>query len=235
MVNVLDPFGLEKGGGFFATDSPRAIHGDPPRAGLRQQGAAFGAEPVGEVAEALCVGLHRAFERADLAFVGVARVDHQGFRIGDEGVPVGGRDIDAGVARRVQVRLAHGDDLGLHPHLHAMKRQDIGPGVFQFQPIEARQGVDGAQHRLHAIDRPGDGAVQPLMGDQQRAPHLPGVANGLQPVADRGGIGDQREAIQRRHADGLFGRGGDVGHVRTQYAPRQGWRAQQDSNLQHPA
>src|SRR5690606_37463031 len=119
MVHVAHPLGLQEGGGLFAADAAGAVHGDLGRRRAVQQGAALGAEPVGELAEGAGVGLDRAFEGPDLALVVVAGVDDDGVGVRDQGVPVLRRDIGPDALDRVDVGLAHGDDLGLHPHLHA--------------------------------------------------------------------------------------------------------------------
>jgi len=78
-------------------------------------------------------------------------------------------DIVADGERGVDVRLPHGDDLALHPHLHAVKRHFRGDGVFHVEVSAPRQRPDVAEHRGQRIVSACNGAIDPFAGKQQRA------------------------------------------------------------------
>ncbi|MNJ39492.1 hypothetical protein D3C77_343660 [compost metagenome] len=211
VVDVAHPLGLEEGGGLFAADAAGAVHGDLGRRRPIQQGAALGAEPVGELAEGAGVGLDRALEGADLALVIVAGVDDDGVGIGDQGVPVLGRDIGPDALDRVDAGLAHGDDLGLHPHLHAVEGHGLGGRVLQLQPVKARQGAHPVDDASDRGPWPGDGAVDPLVRHQQGAAHL-SPAQLQQVQAQRRRIGHRGETVEGGHGEGRHRGNGRVDH-----------------------
>gem|GEM_PF-5616747 len=204
VMHVAHTLGLQEGGGLFTADAAGAVHGDLGRGRPVQQGAPLGAEPVGELAEGAGVGLDGAFKGADLALIVVAGVDENGVGIGDQGVPVLRRNIGSHALDRVDVGLAHGDDLGLHPHLHTVEGHGLGRRILQLQPLEPRQGAHAVDNASDVGFRPGDGAVDPLVRHQKRAAHLR-PAQVQQVQAQRRRIGHGRETIQG--GDGERGRG----------------------------
>ena len=232
VMHVAHPLGLQEGGGLFAADTAGAVHRHLRRGRTVQQGAPLGAEPVGELAEGAGVGLDRARKGADLALIVVAGVDDDGVGVGDQGVPVLGRDVGPDALDRVDVGLAHGDDLGLHPHLHAVEGHGLRRRIFQLQPLEARQGAHPVDDAGDVGFGAGDGAVDPLMRDQKRAAHLrPAQVQQMHPQRRR--IGHGRETIQGGHGEGgrrrLGGNGWD-GH-RLPIASR---RRSRDANNPEP-
>ena len=206
MEDVLNALGLEEGGGLFTADSAGAVHGDLRRVRPVQQGAALGAEPVGEVAKSTGIGLDRPFEGPDGGLIVVAGVDHHDARLPDQGVPVSGRDIGSGIGGRVEVRLAHGDDLGLDPDLQPVERHGVGVCEFDVEVSETGQGADARQHAVDGRLGAGDGAVQPLTGDQQGAAHIR-AAQGVEAIAHGGAVSDGREPVEGGDADGGGWRG----------------------------
>ena len=225
MVHVLHPVGLQIGRRLLAADAAGAIHGHARRMGPIQQGAALALEPVGELAKAAGVGLHGPGKGPDCALIIVARIDHDGVRIGDQGVPVLGGHIGAGLAHGIQPDLAHGHDLGLDLDLQPQERRRGGGRVFHVQFAEPRHGPDAVDHRLYGCVRPRDRPVDPLGCDQQDAAHL-GPAQRLQPVAHGGAVRDGRKTVQGSDAErgGISSRGGHAARP-LPYPPASGERA----------
>ena len=166
VVDLVQPFGFDEGGRFFAADAAGAEHGDLRRLALGLEFGAAGAKPFGKFSEALGFRVDRAFERADLHLVIVAGVDHDGVGIGNQRVPVLRRDIGADALDRVEIGLAHGDDFRLHPHLAAIEGHGVGARFLHFQIRAARQCTDMVEHRLDARIASGDRAVDALMRQQ---------------------------------------------------------------------
>lgn len=201
VMDVGDAFRLQKGGGLLAADAAGAVHGDLDRTASIHQRPALVAPPVGKVAKAARVRLHRAPEGAHRAFVVVARVDHEGVRVRDQGVPVLGRDIGPRVLCGIKVRLSHGDDLGLDLDLEPMKRRLVRPGELHFKIVKARQGADQRDQARDGFRRTRNRAVQALACDQQRASNTPLVARLKQARAQGLAVFNPGEAIKGGDAD----------------------------------
>ena len=88
--HILDTFGFQEAGRLFAAYAAGAIHGDFGRLALIDQLSALVAEPFGEVAERLGLGVNRAFELANRDLIIIARVYHDRVGIGDQIVPIMG-------------------------------------------------------------------------------------------------------------------------------------------------
>jgi len=203
--HVLDPLLLEKGRALFAADAASAEHGHLGRLAGAQQAFALAPEPVGKFAEADRVRIDRAGESADFHFIIVAGVDHDCVGIGNQRVPVLRLDIGAHHAARVDVGLAHGHDLALQPHFHAVERHGAGGGKLHVHIGAVGQGADRGQHRVDAFRRTGDGAVDPLVRQQQGAAHAMLVAQLLQRLAQVAIVVQAGKAIEGGHAQRLVG------------------------------
>ena len=135
-------------------------------------------DPGREFAKARRARINGALESADRHFVSVAGVDDDGAGVRDQRVPVGRRDIGARTRHRVEILDAHGDDLALQPHLHAMERHFGGAAVFN---LEIGKAFDG----LKIIDQigdiglaPGNRAVDAFLRQEQRALDAAAAAEG---------------------------------------------------------
>lgn len=126
------------------------------------------------------VRIDRAVELADAHLVIVAGVDGDDVRRTDQVVPVVRLDIGASTSHRIDAGHAHGDDFALQPHLEAQEGLDVGPALLVVEIGAAGQGADRFQHRAHPGFRPGDRAVDPFPGEQQRAEDRMPLAGRLQ-------------------------------------------------------
>lgn len=92
----------------------------------------------------------------------------------DQRVPVGGIDISADRARRIDLRIAQRDDFALQPHLHARERHVGRAREFQFEIVEAsakrRILAQMRDQRVDGVPGACDGGVDAFMGKQDRAP-----------------------------------------------------------------
>lgn len=70
-----------------------------------------GFDVLGELTKALGLGVDGTLESTDRHFVIVAGIDHQHFRIGNQGVPVLGLDIGADQLVGIDARHAESNDL----------------------------------------------------------------------------------------------------------------------------
>ena len=197
MVDLIDPLGLEQRGGFFAPDAAGAEHRDAWRGGY------FGAvlaEPGGEVAEAFGVRIDRAGEAADAHFVVVPRVDNERAGLVDQRVPIGGRDIAADAADRVD-GFAHRHDLALEPDLEAVERHRLGGRKFDLDIGAIGERADMREDAVDAVGRPGDGAVDPLGREQEGALDAVCFAQVEQRPAQRRSVRKAGKAVERGDAD----------------------------------
>src|SRR3546814_3532092 len=113
-----DALAFQESGRFVAADAAGAEH----RNALARKFRRMVAPPARKIAETLRMRVHRAIEAAIADLEIVARVDDDGAGVVDHGVPVGGRDIGAGLARRVDPRHLHRHDFLLEPPLHPLER-----------------------------------------------------------------------------------------------------------------
>ena len=141
--------------------------------------------------------------RADL--VVVAGVDDDRLGVGDQRVPVAGIDIGAGSVERVDISHAHGDDLLLEPHLHAVERHGVGFAVFDVEPGELGHRVEMRDEFGDRRRTAGDGAVDAFAGDQQRALDAATAAEGGERRAQLLVAVEPRETVERRDAKGRRG------------------------------
>ena len=72
-----------------------------------------------------------------------------------------------------------------------------GGGFLPGQAGAARQAADMGQHRVDRLARAGDGAVDPLRRQQQRAGHAPATAELRQRRLQPGGIVEAGELVER--------------------------------------
>ncbi len=150
---------------FFAANAARAEHGDA----LVVEPVLVGLPPRGKIAETAGAGVDRAAEGADLDLVVIARVDHGHIGFADQRVPVLRRDIVADAGARVDVGLAHGHDLALEADFHATEGLGLGKAFLVLQVCTAGQGAEMCEHRIDPGSAAGDGAIDPLGGNQERA------------------------------------------------------------------
>ena len=157
--------------------------------------------PLRELAKAFGLRVDRALECADRHLVIIARVDHRHIVRTDQIVPFGRLDIMADAGARIDIGLAHGDDLGLQAHLHAAKGLLGGKAFLMHQIAASRQSADMRQNRVNSGARSGDGAVDPLMGDEQGAGDPFGGAKRLERGLHGLAVGETGEVIER--CDGI--------------------------------
>ena len=207
MEYAVHPFRLQERGRLFAADAAGAEHRDLGRGAAAQQALAVGAEPVRKLAEAAGAGIDGARERPGGDFVGVAGVDHDGVGVRDQRVPVMRGYIGADAGEGVDPLYPQRHDFLFQPHFHPLERHGGGFGVFDFQRGAARQGADMIEYGGKPRIGPGDGAVDPFARQQQRALDPRRRAHRQQRFAQRGGIGEGRELVQRGDVDGIC-----VGH-----------------------
>ena len=105
--------------------------------------------PLRKIAKALRARIDRAPKAADSHLVIVTGINHQKFRVIDQGIPFRGRGVTADAGRRVNVPDAHRDNLPLQLHLHAMKRCR---GVVGLLPVERSKARILPQPGDHGID-----------------------------------------------------------------------------------
>jgi hypothetical protein len=172
--DVADPLRLQEGRRLLAADAAGAVHGHLQRRGVRAalalQAGAIVAEPVGKVREAGGLRIDRALEGADGDLVVVAGVDHHDVGIGDQGVPVGRLDIGPGVgggSRSGRPRVTISFFSRTFMRWKGMRSAQAVLGARSAQPGRARIW---ASTLSMAASVAGDGAVDPLAGQQQRAP-----------------------------------------------------------------
>ncbi len=202
VIDLLDPLGFQEGGALFAADPAGAEHRHFERLTLAQQACALAPEPRWKIAERGGLRVDRAGKSADRDLVVVAGVDHHGARIGDQRVPVSRGDIVPGASQRIDLRLAHGDDLTLEPHFHAVERLLARSGQLHIERGAIGQGADLRKHRGDALGTARNRAVDPLAGEQQRALDALRLAQRGQRRAQRGRIGEPGEPVQRGNRDG---------------------------------
>ena len=154
-------------------------------------------EPCGEVAEAFGVGIDRPVEAADRHFIGVAGIDHDRVRVGDQSVPFGRIDIGALLGGGVNTLDAHRDDLLLQPNLHPQKGHGAGLGIFDLEIGKTGQQSQAVDHRIDSSGRTGNGAVDAFVGQQDRALEAMLLAQGEHLQTQRGGVVNHGEMIER--------------------------------------
>ncbi len=113
-----------------------------------------------------------------------------------------GIDIGADVLQRIDVGLAHGDDLALQPNLHAVKRHVIGIAVLYLQPGQFRHGLEMRDQRRDRILRAGDRAVDALARQKQRALDATLRTEGGKRRAQLREALEPAEAVERGDAEG---------------------------------
>ena len=121
MEDILHADGLHECGCLFASDATGAEH----RHLATLESRTILARPCGELRKAGRVGVERPPKRSERNFVIVARIDHYGFGVRDQGVPIRRSDIGANAVERIDTLDAHRHDLLLETHLHAVKG-DLG-------------------------------------------------------------------------------------------------------------
>ena len=100
--------------------------------------------------------------------------------------------------------LVKGDDLGFHLHLGALEGHGPGLAFLVGQRGEPGPGAQMGQHGVHAVAGSGDGAVDALGGQDQRALHALRLHQG-------GKRGFARRWVRQ---GGEMIKGGDGQHVR---------------------
>ena len=140
VVDLVEAAHLHERGRFLAADAAGAEHRHLGLFGALQCGLCV--QPGGQLGEGLDVRIDRALEGADGHLVVVAGVDDDRVGIGDQGVPVRGRDVDARLIGRVQIRLSHGDDLAFDAHLHPVERHRGGVREFDVDRSAPGQRAD---------------------------------------------------------------------------------------------
>ncbi len=177
MMDIVKALCLDISGRLFAADTAGAEHRDLRLlAVLLAQLLGEFVEPCGKVAEAFGVGVDRAVKAADRHFIAVAGVDHHRIGIGDQVVPSAGIDIIALGFGGIDAGNAHRHNFLLQPDFHPQKRHRAGFGIFDLQPGEQRQRLQIGNHRINLVGVPGNGAVNPFVGEQYRALEMAGLA-----------------------------------------------------------
>src|SRR6056297_4010907 len=128
-IDVLHSLPQQVIGGFFATDATGAEHRDP----FVVKAMPVRLPPRGEIAKGRRLGIDRALKRANGDLVIVAGVDHRDIGALDQGVPLRWLDIMPDPGARIDIGLAHGDDLFLEPHFHPAKGLLGALAVFPLQ------------------------------------------------------------------------------------------------------
>ena len=91
--------------------------------------------------------------------------------VADQLIPLGRRHIGAHPLGGFYIGTAHGDDFALHSHLESMKGLAGGLAELGLQSLQAVDAAQPVQHPGHASWRAADRAIDPLAGQQDRAPH----------------------------------------------------------------
>src|SRR3984957_12606776 len=153
--------------GLFAADAAGAEHRDFTI--LRRIEVACG--EFLELPKARDGRIDSAVEGADGDLEGVARVDYNRVRCGNQTVPVFGLDIGADPERRIGCLIAECDDLFLQPDLEPAKRHRRGRREFKFQMVEtATKELPIAQRFDQFVDglgASGQCAADPFMRTKQ--------------------------------------------------------------------
>ena len=145
--------------------------------------------------------IDRARKGADSHLIVIARIDEDGTWIAYQHVPILRRNIPAGVLKEIEIRLTHRYDLELDPHLHAMERLGLRARILHLKIVFANQIADVFQHSVDRTIRSGDGAVDTLMGKEQRALDAVCATYGRQATTNFHAIVDGIELVERDNAD----------------------------------
>ena len=125
--------------------------------------------PLGKIAETLGFGINGTLKGADRHLIVIAGVDHCDIRCRNQVVPLFGINVMSHTGDRIDVRLAHRNDLFFQADLHAMERRGLGEALFPFQISAAGERADMRDHGVNTRAAAGNGAVDPLPGNQQGA------------------------------------------------------------------
>ena len=168
-----------------------------------------------ELPKTLDAGIDGAGESAHRDLEGIAGVDQERVRRGDQIVPVGGIDIGADLPRRIGLGVAEGDDLLFQPDLQPLKRHRLA-----LARISVRDGRAGRRTAPPLRNSPTSSSMAPAL--PASVPLMPSWASSTLPFSPRPAqIAAQRlaqlpEIRQRgelieggdlvRHGGGLSGR-----------------------------
>ncbi len=122
MEHIVEAQTFDESGRLFTTNAAGAEHGDF----LTFKLVTVLLNPFRKFAECLGVRVKCTFKRADSIFVIVARINDDSVFIGNQRIPVLGRDIGANALQRINPVDTHGNDFALQPHFHAIERHLAG-------------------------------------------------------------------------------------------------------------
>ena len=199
VVDVLKALMEQIGRALLAADATGAEHRNRLGLCLLHQRPQRLLDPGGEFTKAFRPRINRPREAAHFDFVAVARVHHQGLRIGDQGVPLLGGDIGAHLLGRLHRGAAHGDDLPLQPHLEPVEGLLLRAAELGLQPPRPGQLPQPIQDRRHTGIGATDGPVHSLVSQQDRAPHAPLLRQGFEFLLQRRKSLHGGEAIEGHH------------------------------------
>ena len=199
VVYLLDPLPQQVVRGLLAADPPGAEHRDF----LVVEPMLVGLPPGRKLAEGTGLRVHGARETADRHLVVVAGVDHRDILARDQVVPRLRRDVMPGARQRIDIGLAHGDDLALEAHLHLAEGRGLAVRELPLEVLAAGQRAQMGDHRVDARACPRDGAVDPFPRQQQRAFHTVLGAERVKRGLERGRVVEPGEVVEG--GDGIHG------------------------------
>lgn len=146
LIDMLKPLLDQPCREFFASYAAGAECGDFSMFGIFQ-GVAYEFGKLFEIADAR---INRTFERAQMHFVAVARIQHDSIRVGDQAVPLGRSDMRAAGAGG-QHRLAQRDDFFFEADFGTAKRLAVTEAFLVFELAAYNMGFKMRKERIDGL------------------------------------------------------------------------------------